>query len=307
MSGGFDWRAMVRRHAWQVVCLTLLGGQTQVGHGATLSSLLAGGTLDIANSRASQWQVLQADSTAGAIDFAQIQVNPLVTTPTLPSILFQPGTQLSTSGINAIDLVLRFRVDALAGASTFNGQSLQLTSHSFDGAGGIVVISSEMSDGIAADLGSTVVNADEAANVLQLTDAQAFGPKSQLFVTMNVFVTGTATGDVAAIGSFVQQLTQTGPPGKPGDYNQNGTVDAADYTVWRNKAGAPAGTLPNDTAGGVIGTAQYNLWKANFGLAGSGSLAVAAVPEAATGWSLTAILFAAGEVLPRRCRRFGLI
>src|SRR5690606_15721185 len=50
-----------------------------------------------------------------------------------------------------------------------------------------------------------------------------------------------------------------------GDYNADGTVDAADYTVWRNNLGAPAGTLPNDTAGGPIGAGQYLAWKANFG------------------------------------------
>ena len=50
-----------------------------------------------------------------------------------------------------------------------------------------------------------------------------------------------------------------------GDFNANNVVDAADYTVWRDRVGAPAGTLPNDVDGGVIGTAQYARWKANFG------------------------------------------
>lgn len=50
-----------------------------------------------------------------------------------------------------------------------------------------------------------------------------------------------------------------------GDYNNDGTVDAADYSVWRDNLNAPAGTLLNDTAGGVIGVAQYNAWVANYG------------------------------------------
>jgi hypothetical protein len=50
-----------------------------------------------------------------------------------------------------------------------------------------------------------------------------------------------------------------------GDYNENGSVDAADYTVWRD------GGSPDDSIAG------YNLWKANFGSSGSGSNA--AVPE----------------------------
>ncbi len=65
-----------------------------------------------------------------------------------------------------------------------------------------------------------------------------------------------------------------------GDYNQNGVVDAADYTVWRDNLGAPAGTLPNDTDGGPIGPPQYSTWKTNFGqVLGSGAWAHTAVPE----------------------------
>jgi hypothetical protein len=70
----------------------------------------------------------------------------------------------------------------------------------------------------------------------------------------------------------------------PGDYNNDGIVDAADYTVWRNNLGAPAGTLPNDTGGGVVGTAQHATWKTNFGMSlpSSASLEGAAVPEPAS-------------------------
>lgn len=50
-----------------------------------------------------------------------------------------------------------------------------------------------------------------------------------------------------------------------GDYNSDGVVDAADYTVWRDNLGQLAGTLPNDVDGGVIDSDQYNTWKANYG------------------------------------------
>ncbi len=62
----------------------------------------------------------------------------------------------------------------------------------------------------------------------------------------------------------------------PGDFNQDGFVDAADYTVWR------------DGLGTVYTGAAYNLWKSNFGtgLAGSGGAvaSVGAVPEPAGLW-----------------------
>lgn len=62
-----------------------------------------------------------------------------------------------------------------------------------------------------------------------------------------------------------------------GDYNNDGLVDAVDYAVWRDNFGQPAGTLPNDVDGGVIGEAQYDTWAANYGAAASSS--AAAVPE----------------------------
>jgi hypothetical protein len=54
------------------------------------------------------------------------------------------------------------------------------------------------------------------------------------------------------------------PGATPGDYNNNGTVDAADYTAWRNVLGQSV-TLPNDSTPGTVTQADYDVWKANFG------------------------------------------
>jgi hypothetical protein len=73
-----------------------------------------------------------------------------------------------------------------------------------------------------------------------------------------------------------------------GDYNDNGVVDAADYTVWRDHLGQNF-QLPNEVDGvspGIVTAADYTEWKLRFGdmLAGSGSIAQAiAVPEPAGG------------------------
>ena len=70
-----------------------------------------------------------------------------------------------------------------------------------------------------------------------------------------------------AIGQTVVNL--------PGDYNFDGTVDAADYVVWR-KGGSPHPNTQGD----------YNDWRSNFGSGGPGSgtslARSAAVPEPAT-------------------------
>lgn len=65
--------------------------------------------------------------------------------------------------------------------------------------------------------------------------------------------------------------------GLSGDFNNDGVVDAADYTEWRDNLGAPEGTLPNDFDGGVIGAAQYSTWASQFGATASSS--ASAVPE----------------------------
>ena len=73
------------------------------------------------------------------------------------------------------------------------------------------------------------------------------------------------------------------PPIEQGDYNQNGVVDAADYTVWRNAFGqnVTPRTLADGDGSGVIDQGDYNRWKSNFGLVtgSGGSGSSAAVPE----------------------------
>lgn len=81
-----------------------------------------------------------------------------------------------------------------------------------------------------------------------------------------------------------QALTLNVIGGLPGDYNLDGTVDAADYTKWRDNVGAAAGTLPNDFVGGSIGPGQYTQWVQNFGQSGNMNALSAgtSVPEPAS-------------------------
>jgi hypothetical protein len=56
-----------------------------------------------------------------------------------------------------------------------------------------------------------------------------------------------------------------------GDYNNDNFVNAADYTVWRNSLGQPAGALPNRDPANTATTvdaSHYADWKANFGNTG---------------------------------------
>jgi hypothetical protein len=92
------------------------------------------------------------------------------------------------------------------------------------------------------------------------------------------------------------------PPPVPGDFNQDGKVDAADYVVWRKHLNT-SNELPNDNDLGVpITSAHYDLWRQNFGSSppppGVGSLS--AVPEPGA----IALLFVAGALYWIRSYRF---
>ena len=67
--------------------------------------------------------------------------------------------------------------------------------------------------------------------------------------------------------------------GLPGDYNEDGAVDAADYTVWRDRLGDMS-SLPNDDTAGVD-VDDYERWKLNFGeLSGGDAAKLHRVPRA---------------------------
>lgn len=94
------------------------------------------------------------------------------------------------------------------------------------------------------------------------------------------------------LGNYGYEAAQTisffGEPIPPvaGDFNRNGTADAADYVLWRNLNNQPV-MLPNESGlnPGSVDIEDYWFWKANFGgsvftvAAGSGTQSV---PEPAT-------------------------
>jgi hypothetical protein len=68
-----------------------------------------------------------------------------------------------------------------------------------------------------------------------------------------------AGGNDAFVAKFID--------GPAGDYNNNGTVDAADYVVWR------------DGLGTTFTQGEYDVWRANFGKTVAGAAALADTPS----------------------------
>lgn len=84
-----------------------------------------------------------------------------------------------------------------------------------------------------------------------------------------------------------------------GDYNHNGIVDAADYTVWRDTLGSTTDLRANgddtDKSAGVIDPADYRVWKLHFGYSSlPGESADSAAPEPGTFATLCLAIAAAG-------------
>lgn len=81
-------------------------------------------------------------------------------------------------------------------------------------------------------------------------------------------------------------------PSASGDYNGDGVVNAADYTVWRDayltiQEGHPA----DGTGDGFVGNADYDLWEANFGAIVTNTSTAIPEPTAATSVLLLLGLF----------------
>lgn len=94
--------------------------------------------------------------------------------------------------------------------------------------------------------------------------------------------TGSSSGSVYALGQayedgverfggerdFVLALSAANPfGGLSGDFNNDGVVDLADYTVWRDNLGGneDGSVLSGNGNGGIVDATDYVVWKNNFG------------------------------------------
>jgi autotransporter-associated beta strand protein len=154
------------------------------------------------------------------------------------------------------------------------GTSLVIDSGTTDALGNSATLS--LSNSALLNLGAGV---NERVGFLSLDTAfqpsTTYGSsQSNAVVKLDIYFSGTG-------------VLTVGPAILAGDYNNDGIVDAADYVIWRKNVGQPSQTLPNDITGVLIGDAQYNQWRSNFGgttaIPGSGSaLNSEAVPEPST-------------------------
>ena len=72
-------------------------------------------------------------------------------------------------------------------------------------------------------------------------------------------------GQAIDIGAF--EVQPVSPPALPGDYTVNGSVDAADYVLWRKWRGAGVApfSIADASGNGVVDQDDYTVWRTNFG------------------------------------------
>lgn len=80
-------------------------------------------------------------------------------------------------------------------------------------------------------------------------------------------------------------------PDVVGDFNFDGAVNAADYTVWRDTLGSTFNLAADANGNGVVDTTDYAFWQAAYQTASA-----AAVPEPGALW----LLMLAGAAVSRR-------
>ncbi len=121
-------------------------------------------------------------------------------------------------------------------------------------------------------------------------------PAGTAFVRVSGIATGMVNTEGAQSAFFDDFSLMAIAGGLDGDFNDDGSVDAADYTVYRDNLGLDSSVLNGNGSGaGTVVAADYALWAANFGNTSSSATA-AAVPEPSTLVLATMLgLFVAGR------------
>ena len=159
--------------------------------------------------------------------------------------------------------------------------------------------------GVDSTVNIEVVMNDDPANpgeIAPFTSLRVGGPSGLASQNGN-------TGDAApaAFDNIYLALEPPAPDGLPGDFNNDGVVDLADYTVWRNNLGGSfdlnGNGDDNGVSAGVVDTADYTLWKSQFGSTATPALStVASVPEPSAVGLLALCGILVWRGVPRRSR-----
>ncbi|MEN1680241.1 MAG: hypothetical protein AAGJ46_11670 [Planctomycetota bacterium] len=257
-----------------------------------------------------------ATSNNARIDFSSV----------LPTTLVAESTQFSGSGVpsdpnrwRVDDFGLQFRVDVqerdrltllitpsqmqILGGSPENGADLAIDYVELRSESGS--LSTASYTGVGGDPGYPAGSG--------VGDGWEFGSNNSANQLIESYLLGASTvgiGDVVALGDgfeegglqdieFAYRVAGQSQPAEglvryvlPGDFNSDGTVDAADFPIWRDNLGGDAAVLSgNGDGSGVVDIGDYLAWRDHFGLSWGGAAAASAPePSALSAVSLPAVV-----------------
>lgn len=207
-------------------------------------------------------------------DSADLQQGPAFRGVTLVDKLVQPGDEFVQSNSDTDDV----RVHAAIAA---------------DGSLAIMILNMNLDNVAQIQLDISDFSPGEQGIVFKMEG----GTSLQQTVVSGV----TSTLNVEVLPRAAAVYVIPSHPKLAGDYNGDGLVDLADYTVWRNSIGRVGEELAADGNGnGTVDTSDYTIWKENFGIGMSATnVGETTVPEPAGGM----ILLLAGLVFAGVGRR----
>ncbi|MBB6431260.1 family 16 glycosylhydrolase [Algisphaera agarilytica] len=170
---------------------------------------------------------------------------------------------------------------------------------SITGTNNLLVMWMEFFDGNNNSLGSeggVIADGSINNNTWLLRELTGVAPSDAVSVNVGFeFIQPNNQGGAVWVDSV--SLTESLAIALAGDYNNNGVVDAADYTVWQDSFGSTTDLAADGNGNGVIDAADYTVWQDNFGQSASGLGANVNIPEPG---SALLLLLGAGVLYRRR-------
>jgi hypothetical protein len=125
-----------------------------------------------------------------------------------------------------------------------------------------------LADGADVHLANGAV-LDLAFSGIDTIDSLLIDGTSQSIGTWGSLTSAAENKSPLFAGDGILQVTSfVAPALLVGDYNENGVVDAADFTLWRDVFGTSASLANRDPQNsGEVSSADYDSWRNNFGAA----------------------------------------
>lgn len=213
------------------------------------------------------------------------------------------GANGQLTGVGQLEVGTQVVNNGVVAPGSLGGSSISIEGDYQQGTGGRLEIDLSALNSDTLNVSGNVLLGGEL--VVTLNDGNAPGVGTRV----DLVLAGSSGGlfnnvtfpDTEPETNWVIAYTPTGvsifsTPVLQGDYNADGVVDAADYTVWRDTVGETYELAADGNFDLVVNELDLAIWRANYGA----TLGLAAIPEPSTAVLVVASLLAAGGWGQRR-------